>query len=426
MVDDGALTAQRIRRLCLGVPIAAVAFACGADVRQAAVTDSAGIRMVRHGALSDSGQAAKLVTKEVRRIQSSDTDTRFDLGRVSSVAVSRAGTVLLFDGDEGVVRTYDSSGAFVRTVGRSGEGPGEFGAGAATVLVDASDSLRVFEPGRMRLSVFSPEGSFVRADAVHFAGWTPIRWDVSRHAVLVQLRPLALPGQPATAKGDVIVRLDASGGVADTVVRFDTGELLDLTKGPAGAEQTFFRSEPAWDASLSGALVVGHTSAYRLTAYDADARPTMIVTADVPDAPITDAGRKAYLTLYRDALSGGAAATRNPEATAMVERMVSRATFAATYPAFAAVRALEGGGFMIQRVATIESLMKQAGGLALAALRQGSPSWDVYGADGSYHGHCGFPASLRPTAIAPGGYYSLTSDERGLPAIVRLASCDSR
>lgn len=59
------------------------------------------------------------------------------------------------------IRVFDSSGRFVRRVGGSGDGPGEFrSAGELAAL--AGDTLLVWDRGASRLSWFSIEGALVR------------------------------------------------------------------------------------------------------------------------------------------------------------------------------------------------------------------------------------------------------------------------
>jgi len=56
-------------------------------------------------------------------------------------------------------RLYDSSGRWVRTVGRAGAGPGEFEA-LGFVFADDDGSLVTFEPGTQRLQRWDPDGTF--------------------------------------------------------------------------------------------------------------------------------------------------------------------------------------------------------------------------------------------------------------------------
>lgn len=62
---------------------------------------------------------------------------------------------------EASVRVFDSSGRPLRTIGRAGQGPGEF-VRPSHLQIGPSDSLFVFDAGTQRLSVFDTSGALLR------------------------------------------------------------------------------------------------------------------------------------------------------------------------------------------------------------------------------------------------------------------------
>ncbi|MCI0435420.1 MAG: 6-bladed beta-propeller, partial [Gemmatimonadetes bacterium] len=63
------------------------------------------------------------------------------------------------------VLVFDSTGSHVRTLGRAGEGPGEFRF-PATVGIGVDDSVRVFDSQLWRVTVFAPTDSLIRVESV--------------------------------------------------------------------------------------------------------------------------------------------------------------------------------------------------------------------------------------------------------------------
>ena len=55
-----------------------------------------------------------------------DGNEEYMLGAVADIAIGRDGSVYVFDGQVPVVRHYDANGRFLRRIGRSGSGPGEY------------------------------------------------------------------------------------------------------------------------------------------------------------------------------------------------------------------------------------------------------------------------------------------------------------
>ena len=75
-------------------------------------------------------------------------------GRIGSMAVDEARNVYVFDQQSQQVRVFDAAGRHVETLGRDGEGPGEF-ARAETIAVLPDGRVLVRDPGNMRVQVFA-------------------------------------------------------------------------------------------------------------------------------------------------------------------------------------------------------------------------------------------------------------------------------
>ena len=79
-------------------------------------------------------------------------------GRVRSLAVAPDGSIYVMDSQVPALRKYDVSGQYVGTLGREGEGPGEYRGpdGGLAVLSDGRVVLR--DPRNARLQVYGPTG----------------------------------------------------------------------------------------------------------------------------------------------------------------------------------------------------------------------------------------------------------------------------
>ena len=81
------------------------------------------------------------------------------LGNVRAIAVAQDGTVYVSDRVGPMLRQYAPDGRFLRIVGRSGGGPGEYARpdGGLAVLRDGRVVLR--DPGNARLAIYAPDGT---------------------------------------------------------------------------------------------------------------------------------------------------------------------------------------------------------------------------------------------------------------------------
>jgi hypothetical protein len=104
----------------------------------------------------NSTKRMELVTDLV--IGTADGDDTEIFGKVADIAVDTRGRIYVLDSGYDRVQSYDSSGRYIQTIGRDGEGPGEFSRPTA-IAVDKSNSLYVAD--RSCVSVFDADGTYV-------------------------------------------------------------------------------------------------------------------------------------------------------------------------------------------------------------------------------------------------------------------------
>lgn len=149
--------------------IALVLAACDASRAAPTVTiaDSAGVLIVSAD-LRDSASAPRCSVDSAPRFRfgAESAPTALVFGEIPSIAVRAQGDLAVLDRPARQVRIFDQRGTLRFTLGRAGEGPGEFG-DPISVIALAEDSLAVWDWGLGRLVIFDPEGRHVRSVAVH-------------------------------------------------------------------------------------------------------------------------------------------------------------------------------------------------------------------------------------------------------------------
>src|SRR3954469_323511 len=79
----------------------------------------------------------------------------YDIGQVYSTAVDKFDRVYVFDMKATQIRAYDANGKFLRTIGRSGSGPGEYRLVTGQTIVNDS-VLAAMDISGLRLVYFQP------------------------------------------------------------------------------------------------------------------------------------------------------------------------------------------------------------------------------------------------------------------------------
>jgi len=202
--------------------------------------DSLGILIVENSAPAELRAPWIVDTSSVIDMgsQSDDPSQEFS-GFVFPVLLSD-GRIVVANGGSSELRFFGPDGKWMKSVGRHGDGPGEF-RDLGWLDVGAGDTLRTYDWGLRRLSVFSPEGDFVRTVSLHTGG------EVSSPRPLGMLRDgrliaqsqntVTLESKPGAGRDTVpLFALDLVRGVANPLGRFPGHEhLIHTGKGSVSA-----------------------------------------------------------------------------------------------------------------------------------------------------------------------------------------------
>src|SRR5688572_14367050 len=136
----------------------------------AEVTDSAGVRILTYELTDQVVPIHRVVAEHDVEIGVLDGAREYTFSRITDLAVTDDGSILVSDAQARDLRLYDAGGTFVRTIGRPGEGPGEFGS-APTVAGLSGDTVVTYDVRNRRLTLFGATGELIgetslRSDAI--------------------------------------------------------------------------------------------------------------------------------------------------------------------------------------------------------------------------------------------------------------------
>lgn len=135
-------------------------------------------------------------------IGTSDGPEATQLSRVFGAIRLPDGTVAIGNTTTSEIRFFDAAGKHVRTVGRAGSGPGEFGSYSSLIFYPAAnEELYVPDGGNARVNVFGHDGSYRRAFRLETPGtdgMAGIAAIAGPDIVGLTLRSAALRGAPGT------------------------------------------------------------------------------------------------------------------------------------------------------------------------------------------------------------------------------------
>jgi hypothetical protein len=123
------------------------------------ITDSAGVRITVSAPVP--GTWARVDTVPVLSLGGADVTGPTLFSNTRGVLLDRRGRLWVADGQSGELRIFGPDGSFVKSVGRRGEGPGEF-VGIRLLGAFRGDSVAVWDDAQGRLTILDPEGGLAR------------------------------------------------------------------------------------------------------------------------------------------------------------------------------------------------------------------------------------------------------------------------
>ncbi len=263
------------------------------------VRDSAGIEVVLNRSPAWTGAAQGVDPSPSLQIGSLDGDVPYLFQRIRQVLALPDGRVAVVDRGGAEIRVFDSDGQWLRTIGRQGQGPGEFAA-APTIALAPPDTIVALDASAGRFSRFLLDGTLLADQRISPAG------GVSGPGVGSGGMPGAvLPTGETVSMGGVWEEVDHPG--RDVTVR-DLQYAVTLLPGPdatpvplgshpssrvlysdAGSASDPFA--PTTGLALDGpppTLTLMDTPRWEITELSMTGDTTRIVRVDLPRIPVTD------------------------------------------------------------------------------------------------------------------------------------------
>ena len=153
---------KRSARLVIGILWLVCACSTGAGPAESAHfqidTLPSGVVHVVNDGVGQWTEETRWTLVEDLRLGTLDREGPEQFSQVANILTDTAGSVYVLDYQAQEIRVFSSEGVFSHTIGRKGEGPGEFTMAAG---LDWAPDGRLWVWGSLRYSVFEPTGEFV-------------------------------------------------------------------------------------------------------------------------------------------------------------------------------------------------------------------------------------------------------------------------
>jgi hypothetical protein len=220
------------------------------------------------------------------------------------------GRIVVADRGASELRFFAPDGAFSSTVGREGEGPGEFRR-LDYLGAFQSDSLATFDSALMRVQVFSPMGEFVRTIPVEseFETARPDKVigmvDGSTMAIRFIDFSSGVPNGIVRWPHELVATLDMSSGQLDSIGFFPGSEASVEARpnGGYGHGNYVFGKGNEFSANASRIASID-TESFAVTISDPTGKPTLLIRREVHPPEATQQEFEKYVEGRMNAVFG--------------------------------------------------------------------------------------------------------------------------
>jgi len=388
-------------------------------------------------ALPEKDRALQLPMKTLFQVGELEGRDYENFGTVNDVAFDARGNLYVLDATGYRIIVFDPAGKYLRTIGRKGDGPGEFGLPMAMAILPGGE-LVVNDAAKSNLQIFGPDGTFRRTMVLPEAlGRASGRMRLSPRGGVItetmQLQRLASNGQRTPPQrmqlpGRSVTRLDIRDSVNGSPLFSAAPRDVQLSAPRQAAGGTMHVSmsmrafEPSllWAPTADGGLAASNQAGYRITLLDAAGRTARFLERPITPRKVTDADKKRFLENQKKGIDSGpggvvafaasgvsgdhAAGVRNAPTTMRMSTMdikESDVTWGDVIPMLAALGTDSFGRLWIQRTGS---------DLADGPIDVVDPALRYLGT---------LPQQAMPRAFGPGGLLAyLVKDDLDVPHVV--------
>jgi len=251
--------------VCFGAGVFLAAQA-GKPAWKGTVSTEDGIKVVKNPAEPLYGEFVFDLKEELRLGGDPEKEASY-FPKGAMLSVDAAGNLYVTDWGNRRVQMFDKGGAFVRTIGRQGQGPGEY-MSAGYVHIEADGNIWV--EGGPQWVVFSKDGLFLKNVFVSKS---------MRQKMLGPGGSFIGTTQPSAARGDPkheLVKVESDGKTFRTIAEF-RGELSQAKQAIAYHS---YSNSIAFAPVGPDAFVYGFTDEYKLYVADFEGRTMLVMTKD--------------------------------------------------------------------------------------------------------------------------------------------------
>lgn len=358
--------------------------ACGGEIAEwkGKITEKEGVVIVSNPKKPLYENAEINIVQDLK-IGVPEGDQEYLFTEITELDVDDDGNIYAIDLKDDNVRVFDRNGHFLRTVGRPGQGPGEF-SGAGNLHVSSNGEIMVTSEGSRSIKYFAPTGQYRRQYLLK--AFSPIKVDYDSAGVYYIMDFSMEP------PGFKLSRLDS---------RTEESSVLATWAMPMPNPKRVSIFDPIMSFAVmpDNRLLYGcPTEGYEILIFDVRGHLQKRIIKDWDPNPVTDVEREAIVNEH---------IKRNPSNPIQLD-------FPRFHPPYRVVKCDDSGQLFVLAFA----------GIAHDPSQERKTVFDVFDQEGRYIAmirHQFKTLIEKPMLWKGGKFYTVEQDEAGYPSIVRYS-----
>jgi len=210
-------------------------------------------------------------------------DERVQFYRIRDIAADPQGNIYVDDMSNGRIQVFDLQGAFLRTIGRPGQGPGEFEYPTLIRFGGPNGHIHVMDRFR-RINLFDGRGVHLRS-VVPEAGFEDFFPDPADGFVVV----MVMVSEDELTSVHVLKRVDAAGKTRAVLAEFPYTLHMERAEGGTLSISTGYELSLCAAPLPASAIVYGYSKDYELVVLGPGDRKALVIRNDEPRPGFTSA-----------------------------------------------------------------------------------------------------------------------------------------
>jgi hypothetical protein len=219
--------------------------------------------------------------EEELSIGEDEVDENYMFNQPRSVIVSEDGSIYVLDGRDICIKVYDRKGKYLRTIGRQGQGPGEFSSGFLNFDISSDGKIYVMDCRNSCVIIMDKDGTFIQSFRLPGRLYGKMKTDKNNFIYFErtftdeEARKMSI--HRYNSNGDEILNYGEFKSVQPVIQR--------RTKTSSRSSVSRIAATTVWTVDQEGKLYVGFGDKYQIGVYNPNGSLSFKFGRDYPPIP---------------------------------------------------------------------------------------------------------------------------------------------